>query len=80
MTDSNVCLIGGNIVQERIPFSLDRFSWPNEILSDWNPANDLQAMARIWREGQKKKVFIYRLLTTGSLEEKVGFCQAHPVH
>lgn len=31
-------------------------------------------MARVWREGQKKKVFIYRLLTTGSLEEKVRAC------
>ncbi|KAL8610538.1 hypothetical protein ACOMHN_060458 [Nucella lapillus] len=38
---------------------------------DWNPANDLQAMARVWRDGQKKEVHIYRLLTTGSLEEKV---------
>lgn len=28
-------------------------------------------MARVWREGQKKKVWIYRLLTTGSIEEKV---------
>ena len=23
---------------------------------DWNPANDNQAMARIWRDGQKKQV------------------------
>ena len=29
---------------------------------DWNPANDEQAMARVWRDGQKKKVFIYRFL------------------
>lgn len=39
--------------------------------TDWNPANDQQAMARIWREGQKKRVWIYRLLTTGSIEEKI---------
>ncbi|XP_037532577.1 DNA repair and recombination protein RAD54B-like [Nematolebias whitei] len=30
---------------------------------DWNPANDIQAMARVWRDGQKKTVHIYRLLT-----------------
>lgn len=39
--------------------------------SDWNPATDLQAMARIWREGQKKNVHIYRLLTSGTIEEKI---------
>ncbi|XP_069125702.1 DNA repair and recombination protein RAD54B-like [Argopecten irradians] len=38
---------------------------------DWNPANDLQAMARVWRDGQAKQVHIYRLLTTGSIEEKI---------
>ncbi|XP_038053766.1 DNA repair and recombination protein RAD54B-like [Patiria miniata] len=38
---------------------------------DWNPANDLQAMARVWRDGQKKRVHIYRLITTGTIEEKV---------
>ncbi|KAH7964499.1 hypothetical protein HPB51_027261 [Rhipicephalus microplus] len=31
---------------------------------DWNPANDLQAMARVWRDGQSRHVSIYRLLTT----------------
>ncbi|XP_078543154.1 DNA repair and recombination protein RAD54B isoform X2 [Lissotriton helveticus] len=38
---------------------------------DWNPANDIQAMARVWRDGQKRTVHIYRLLTTGSIEEKI---------
>lgn len=38
---------------------------------DWNPAHDLQAMARIWRDGQTRPVHIYRLLTTGSIEEKI---------
>ena len=39
--------------------------------ADWNPAADLQAMARVWREGQKKTVFIYRLYTLGSIEESI---------
>ena len=36
---------------------------------DWNPANDQQAMARIWRPGQQKKCYIYRLFSTGTIEE-----------
>merc|ERR550532_418098 len=38
---------------------------------DWNPANDHQAMARIWRDGQKKPCYIYRLFTTGTIDEKI---------
>jgi len=38
---------------------------------DWNPANDRQAMARIWRDGQKKQCYIYRFFTTGTIDEKV---------
>uniref|UniRef100_S4RDA9 RAD54 homolog B n=1 Tax=Petromyzon marinus TaxID=7757 RepID=S4RDA9_PETMA len=38
---------------------------------DWNPANDMQAMARVWRDGQHKTVHIYRFLTTGTIEEKI---------
>ncbi|GJP32970.1 hypothetical protein CLOM_g17541 [Closterium sp. NIES-68] len=38
---------------------------------DWNPANDKQAAARVWRDGQKKRVFVYRFLATGTIEEKV---------
>jgi DNA repair and recombination RAD54-like protein len=29
---------------------------------DWNPANDDQAMARVWRDGQCKQCYIYRFL------------------
>lgn len=28
-------------------------------------------MARVWRDGQRKEVWIYRLITTGTIEEKV---------
>ena len=38
---------------------------------DWNPACDKQAMARVWRDGQKRRVFEYRFFGTGTIEEKV---------
>lgn len=38
---------------------------------DWNPANDKQAAGRIWREGQKKRCFIYRFASTSTVEEKI---------
>ena len=38
---------------------------------DWNPSVDLQAMARIHRDGQKRPVFIYRFLMAGGLDEKI---------
>ena len=38
---------------------------------DWNPSTDLQAMARIHRDGQKRPVKIYRLLVAGSMDEKI---------
>ncbi|KZT19708.1 hypothetical protein NEOLEDRAFT_936097 [Neolentinus lepideus HHB14362 ss-1] len=41
------------------------------IDSDWNPSHDLQAMARIHRDGQKHPVFIYRFLTAGTIDEKI---------
>ncbi|ORY30568.1 P-loop containing nucleoside triphosphate hydrolase protein [Naematelia encephala] len=36
---------------------------------DWNPANDLQAMDRAVRIGQKRVVDVYRLIGQGTLEE-----------
>lgn len=40
---------------------------------DWNPATDLQARERAWRIGQTNPVTIYRLLTAGTIEEKVFY-------
>ncbi|KAH6647264.1 SNF2 family N-terminal domain-containing protein [Truncatella angustata] len=38
---------------------------------DWNPSTDVQARERAWRLGQKKEVVIYRLMTAGTIEEKI---------
>lgn len=38
---------------------------------DWNPSTDLQALERAWRLGQKKQVTVYRLMTSGTIEEKM---------
>lgn len=38
---------------------------------DWNPQKDMQAMDRAHRIGQKKVVNVYRLVTRGTLEEKI---------
>ena len=37
----------------------------------WNPAVELQAVDRTHRIGQNKKVFTYRLISEGTVEEKV---------
>uniref|UniRef100_A0A1I8AFN7 Importin N-terminal domain-containing protein n=1 Tax=Steinernema glaseri TaxID=37863 RepID=A0A1I8AFN7_9BILA len=38
---------------------------------DWNPVKDLQAIDRAHRLGQKRTVHVYRLITQGTIEEKV---------
>ena len=38
---------------------------------DWNPSTDTQARERAWRIGQTKPVTIYRLVTAGTIEEKI---------
>jgi len=37
----------------------------------WNPAVEDQATDRAYRIGQKKKVFVYRLITKNTVEEKI---------
>lgn len=44
--------------------------------SDWNPQNDLQAMARCHRIGQTKDVKIYRLITRNTYEERLFECSS----
>ncbi|RKP26799.1 SNF2 family N-terminal domain-containing protein, partial [Syncephalis pseudoplumigaleata] len=38
---------------------------------DWNPSTDVQARERAWRLGQTRDVAIYRLITAGTIEEKI---------
>eukprot|EP00039_Didymoeca_costata_P001496 m.52961 g.52961 ORF g.52961 m.52961 type:complete len:1185 (+) comp10830_c0_seq1:304-3858(+) len=39
--------------------------------SDWNPTVDQQAMDRAHRLGQTKQVTVYRLITEGTIEERI---------
>ncbi|KAJ3140350.1 hypothetical protein HK101_003554 [Irineochytrium annulatum] len=39
--------------------------------ADWNPHQDIQAMARVHRIGQTKPVLIYKLFTRGAVEERI---------
>lgn len=39
--------------------------------TSWNPASDQQNIFRIYRLGQPKKCYVYRLLAMGTMEEKV---------
>jgi SNF2 family DNA or RNA helicase len=59
--------VGLNLVAADYVFILD--PW-------WNPAAEAQAIDRAHRLGQTKKVIAYRLLTRGTVEEKVEKLQA----
>jgi SNF2 family DNA or RNA helicase len=37
----------------------------------WNPATEAQAIGRAHRMGQKKQVFAYRMISKGTVEEKL---------
>ena len=48
--------------------------------SDWNPAQDAQAMARAHRIGQKFEVKVLRLVTAKSVEEKIYAAAQHKMN
>ncbi|KAA6345663.1 RNA polymerase-associated protein RapA [termite gut metagenome] len=54
--------VGLNLTQADYVFIID--PW-------WNPAAEMQAVSRAHRIGQEKRVFAYRFITQGSIEEKI---------
>lgn len=50
------------------------FSVANRVIvtdASWNPAVDMQAIARLWRMGQKNVTYVYRLIGSATLEERI---------
>jgi SNF2 family DNA or RNA helicase len=54
--------VGLNLAEAGYVFLLD--PW-------WNPASESQAISRAHRIGQDKNVFVYRFISTGTVEEKI---------
>ena len=58
--------MGLNLTEAEYVFILD--TW-------WNPAAEMQALNRAHRIGQENRVFVYRFISNGSIEEKIQCLQ-----
>ncbi|MEY2881249.1 MAG: hypothetical protein RLZZ15_3629, partial [Verrucomicrobiota bacterium] len=59
--------VGLNLTAAEYVFLLD--PW-------WNPAVEAQAVDRVHRIGQKSTVFVYRMITAGTIEERIQTLKA----
>ncbi|TVR50984.1 MAG: DEAD/DEAH box helicase [Puniceicoccaceae bacterium] len=46
----------------------------------WNPAVEAQAIDRVHRIGQRRTVFVYRMIAAGTVEERIQALQAEKQH
>uniref|UniRef100_A0A8C6YGM3 DNA excision repair protein ERCC-6-like 2 n=1 Tax=Naja naja TaxID=35670 RepID=A0A8C6YGM3_NAJNA len=75
MEEVNICLVstmagglGLNFVGANIVILFD---------PTWNPANDLQAIDRAYRIGQRRNVKVFRLISLGTVEEMIYLRQIY---
>ncbi|EFO63198.1 Transcriptional activator, putative [Giardia lamblia P15] len=71
MTDDTIFVFLLSTRAASLGLNLTRASTVIFYENDWNPTQDAQAMDRVHRLGQKKSVVIYRLVTEGSIDEKI---------
>ena len=54
-----------------VGLNLTAADWVIFLDTDWNPQMDLQAIARAFRQGQTKRVKVFRLVTEGTIDELI---------